>query len=386
MTLSHHPLGPARCPAPRAAIGAFLLVWLVWASFTAGEPAVRPAAMQRIEGALAEGRPRDAETLARELIRERPGYAEAHGALARALEAQGRDAEALAVLLQVGQGLAHSNLPEEGAAYLARAVELAPRSAAAHAALGHALLGSRAYRSAAERLERAMELGERGLAVRIYLGSALWESGEPDRAEAVLREALDLDRSLPALQTLGGLLVWRGAYDEAIELLEEARASDPSSLPLQLDLGRALAGAGRTERAIRHYRALAETYPETAEVRYALARLLQQEGDADGAAAQLEAFRRLHEAEQRRTHETSLLRATLDAGWERLRQGRLDEAAESFSSLPPSPDSLSGLAAVQCARGDHRAEVRTLERALAQAPDRIDLKLKLARARLAAAS
>jgi tetratricopeptide (TPR) repeat protein len=78
-----------------------------------------------------------------------------------------------------------------------------------------------------------------------------------------------------------------------------------------------------------------------------------------------------------------LRRAQLDAGWELIRQGRMDEAARQFESLETSAETLSGLAAAQSGRGDHEAAVRTLERAVAIAPDRFDLKIKLARARLA---
>ena len=353
----------------------------------AGPPAAAetlPESMQRIEQALAAGRAQQAETLARQVIRGHPGFAEAHGELARALEAQGRTSEALAVLLEVGQGLAHAELAAEGAAYLERAVRLAPGSAGAHAALGHALLGSRAYARAAEHLQRAMELGERGLAVRIYLGSALWESGQGEDAESVLRDALKLERSLPALQTLGGFLVWRGAFDEAIGLLEEASALDRGSVPLMLDLGRALDGAGRIDAAVELYRRVAGIDPSLSEPHYVLARLLRAGGDSAAARQEMEAFRRLHAREQQRTHELSLHRATLDAGWELLRQGRLEAAESHFRRLPESVDSFSGLAAVQRAAGDHDAEVRTLERALSLAPQRFDLKLKLARARMAA--
>jgi len=377
------PALPPANPRPRGlrAVGLGAALWL-GVALAASDPPV-PASMERIDAALAAGRADEAERLARAMIRDHPGYAEAHGELARALEAQGRADEALQILLQVGQGLAHGESAAAGIPYLERALRLAPDSAGVHAALGHALLADRAYRRAGEHLRRAMELGERGLAAHIYLGSALWESGDAVGAEEVLRLALGLGRSLPALQTLGGFLVWRGEFAEAVRLIEEAVALDPGSIPLRLDLARALDGAGRTERAIAVYRRLTELDPALTEPRYALARLLRDRGEIEAAGREMAEFRRLHDEEQLRTHEVTLRRVTLDAGWELLRRGRLEDAAAQFERLAPSADSLNGLSAVQCAGGDHAAEVRTLERALAIDPERYDLEVKLARARLA---
>jgi len=344
-----------------------------------------PRVMQQLRAALADGRPADAEALARAVIRDQPGYAEAYGELARALEAQGRRAAAVSVLLDVGQGLAQAGLATESQPYLRRAVELAPESAATHAALGHALLLTREYLQSAQQLQRAMELGERGLAVRIYLGSAQWEMGEADAAEATLREAVTSSRRAPpAVQTLAGFLVWRGAFTEAIELLGEALRHDPDSLQLQLDLARALDGAGQADAAIAAYRRVAERAADLTEPHYALTRLLRERGDVEGAKQAMERFMELHAAEQERTHRTMMERARLDAGWELIRQGQTAEAITHFGGLTPSVASLTGLAAAHSAAGDHTAAARALERALALAPERADLKINLARERLEA--
>ena len=343
--------------------------------------------MQSAQQALDAGQPLQAEQLYREICERQPGYAEAHGGLAFALRAQGRGAEALAILLQVGQSLLYGGNGPVAREYLEQAVAIDPRSAAARAALGHCLLVERDYERATSELERAAELGERSPAVRIFLGAALWESGRIEDSERIYREVLASGgRSLAALQSLGGLLLWQGRYVEAAELLAEARRADPDSTQLALDQARALDGAGRVDPAIAAYRRLLQSTPGLYAARYNLALLLRKTGQDAQAQAEMERFRDAHAVAQRETRRRTLQRARVDYGWELIRAGKSELAAAHFRELGDDAEALSGLAAAYEAVGDARGAAGALERALTLAPERQDLRLRLTRVRLGAGS
>ena len=65
-------------------------------------------------------------------------------------------------------------------------------------------------------------------------------------------------------------------------------------------------------------------------------------------------------------------------GLKMMRDGEWTEAAEHFRALEPTPNTLAGLAAALSAAGDPPGAAAALERALAQAPEREDLRRQLA--------
>jgi tetratricopeptide (TPR) repeat protein len=301
--------------------------------------------MQTAETALGDGRAAEAERIYRGISANHPGFAEARGGLARALAAQGRADEALVILLEVGQGLLHAGDTAAGQEYLSEAVAVAPRSAAAHAALGHALLLERDNAAALEHLRQARSLGERSPG--IYL------------------------------------LLWEGRFGEAVPLLREALERNPGSTQMRMDLARALDGAGQLPEAIATYRELLRAAPDQYKAHYNLALLLRRQGEAEAAGREMSAFQRAHATAQERTYHEQTLKAQREYGWELIRAGRGSEAARHFRSLPESAETLSGLASALSASGDHAGAAAALERAVLQSPERRDLRLRLAREHLA---
>jgi len=340
--------------------------------------------MQTAETALGDGHAAAAERIYRGISADYPGYAEARGGLARALAAQGRAGEALAILLEVGQGLLHAGDTEAGQEYLSEAVAVVPQSAAAHAALGHALLLERDNVAALEHLRRARALGERSPGIYLLLGAALWENKQLAESEATYREVLTLTRrSVPALQALGSLLLWEGRFDEAVPLLREALERNPGSAQMRMDLARALDGAGQVPEAIAAYRELLRAAPDQYKAHYNLALLLRRQGEAETARREMQAFQRAHATGQERTYREQTLKAQREYGWELIRAGRGSEAARHFRSLPESTETLSGLASALSVTGDHAGAAAALERAVLDSPERRDLRLRLAREHLA---
>ncbi len=270
---------------------------------------------------------------------------------------------------------------------LEAAVRLAPAAAEIHSMLGRAYLLGHQAKPAQASLARAAELGSQDPRTFLYLGSAAWELGRPEEAEAAFRKALGSGSgatTLIALQQLGRLLLWQGRPADALDPLQRAAVLLPDEVDLQLQLAQALDAANKPAESLAAYRRAVTLAPELARARYGLAQRLRRSGDLDAANREMETFRRLTAADGERIRRGNLERARLDEGWALLQGGRAKEAEALFAQLGESPEALSGIAFSRSAAGDHRGAVTALEKAVALAPDRDDLRRALDEERLAA--
>ena len=361
--------------------GRWLILVLV---FTLGPPAAadNKTLLAEAQAALEKQDAATAEALFRQLLAEDSDLLPAYLGLAEAVARQERRPEAVTILVQLGEGLLRAGVYESAIDALQQAVEMAPDSGTAHALLGRAASQERRYVEAAARLERAVALGTSDLRTLLYLGAAHWENGDAGRAETAYRRAVVIGGSsfLP-LHHLGRLLSWQGRSTEAIEVLERA-ARMASAADVELDLARALLAAGEIERAVAAFRRVVTLSPPRPHGRYGLAQALTRAGRSEDARAELEVYRELYAAEQQRVRAEELAKARLGHGWELLRSRRTAAALAHFESLPLSADALVGVAAVHRATGAGAAAITALKRAVELAPDRGDLRLRLAEARL----
>ena len=363
----------------------FALVWLAgWGfGFSAlGTDAARP--LHEGQTALEAGRAGAAETLFRQALALDSDLLPAYWGLGRSLQAQGRDAEALAIYTQLGDGLLRAGVDNEAGKALEKALALAPERGDLWAMLGRVASLEHRYDAATAHLGRAVELGHADLRTLLYLGAAQWESGDLDAADATYRRALALGNPLPAHQ-LGRLLLWRGRHSEAVETLRNAANRLTDAADLQLDLARALLADGQVEAAITEFREAVRLAPSRSHAHYGLAQALARNGDREVAAHEIATYRELYEQEQQRVREQELAKARLGKGWELLHSGDGEAAYTLFSKLPATAESLFGLAEAQLATGRARAALASLEQAVTLAPERGDLRLRLAEARLQAA-
>jgi Flp pilus assembly protein TadD len=262
------------------------------------------------------------------------------------------------------------------------ASELAPSSAAVHALHGRAQLSLRRFRLAASSLERARQLGDGSLRTTLYLAAARWENGDLAGSEEMYREAVARTAAAPLpLHQLGRLLLWQGRYEDALVPLRQA-AARTAELDVRLDLARALDRAGRDEEAIAAYRLVVEAEPEHPRAHYGLGRALARLGRAEEAARHLAIHERLYLEDQQRTRQTGLLDVEPDTARAETAAGRPDAALGRLAPLPETPDVLAARAAAHRRAGDLRAAVAALERAVAAAPEREDLRALLRDARI----
>jgi tetratricopeptide (TPR) repeat protein len=133
------------------------------------------------------------------------------------------------------------------------ALELDPRLAEAHAAMGWVLSRERDWRGAEASFERAIALDPSLVSTHVgYAFSTLKPQERYADAERVLTMAVDRDPlSLEVARELGLLHLAQGRYNESIALLERIRIQDDRLPLIRRELGRALVFAGRAEEGIR---------------------------------------------------------------------------------------------------------------------------------------
>jgi Tfp pilus assembly protein PilF len=215
-----------------------------------------------------------------------------------------------------------------------RATELDPKMAEAYLNLGLVLLG-REPAAAVAPLRMAVELLPSQSRPRYLLGAALEQAGDLRGAAEAYKAAAALDpRDFETRIALARVLLGEKQYAEAEAKFREALAMQPDSAAGRLGLAQALDAQHKPE-AAEAYKSYLDVQPSDREARRRLARFLFDAKQYDAALAELE---------------------------------RVDAA--------PGPDvaSLGLRADIQIAQSRWDDAVATLKRAIALAPDRLDLR------------
>lgn len=204
-------------------------------------------------------------SLARQILRDRPGD--------------------VGVRLSLAKSLMHRDRSDEAAAELRRIVDLSsqpgarrgPELFAAHDMLGSMDARSGHFDLATEHFEQAVSLRPNAARVRAGYGAALAEMGRLDDAILQLQEATRLDGSLDeAGYNLGTLLMHLGRYSEAIPYLEGAMSSYSRDVDALNNLGMALTATEAWKKAEPYLRRAIDLQPNHADAHFNLARLLAQ--------------------------------------------------------------------------------------------------------------
>jgi len=224
---------------------------------------------------------------------------------------------------------AHALALEAGA----KALQLEPNLAEAHAAMGEALAHVRQWDSAEKEYKRSLELNPNNASARyLYAHSYLVPMKRLDEATLEYRKALEIDPLSPIINgNYGVLLLVQHKYDEALEQLKKTVDLQPSFTVSALRLGELLAVKGDLKNAAIQ---LHLYFPNMVVPEHADARSLGQ--------ATVEAIARLPGYQpQYLTAEACVWAGNIDKAFEYLREGCAQEDhLESVFIRSPSFDPI----------------------------------------------
>jgi TolB-like protein/tetratricopeptide (TPR) repeat protein/predicted Ser/Thr protein kinase len=173
-----------------------------------------------------------------------PSYAPAHAALADCFNLLGT--------VMVGSGSPLQYRPRAEAAAL-RALQIDPRSAEAHGALGYVKHYNWEWEEAERRLQRAIELNPSFSLARGWYANLLMSQRRFSEALEQVHAARALDPfSLIINTNVGWVLDSAGRHDDAIAQLVATLQMDPEYPQARMRLAGALMNAGRIEEALEH--------------------------------------------------------------------------------------------------------------------------------------
>ena len=251
-----------------------------------------------------QGRPDDAVTTYKKVLKIKPDYAEAHGNMGIAYKTLGKLEAAIvsyrdAIRLKPDYAEAHSNLAaalqtqgklDEAIASYGRALEIEPDFVEDHNNLGIALheLGRtdeaiECYREAVKR--------KPGFAEAHYnLARALQELGRPDEAAASYKDAIKARPGYASAHVnLGNAYLEMGHTDEAIAAYQKAIEIEPGHAGAHDNLGNLYLETGKLEDAADSYARALAAKPDFAEAHRHLANV-RKHGPDDEEIAAMEAL------------------------------------------------------------------------------------------------
>lgn len=301
---------------------------------------------EQILDALRRGDTQAALDLARGLAADTPDDAQAHRLLALALRSAGDNDGARAAI--------------------EHAVSLAPDDARLHLEHAGVLLAARELASAGEALDATIVLDPNAFPAYILQAQLAIARNDLDEAERLVTLAERVTPEHPLLYALRGTLALRrGNADDALKLLAQASAQAPEDPVVLHALGFAYLAKGHLAFAEQAFRKLLEAAPGARMVRLLIAQLQLRQGRPDDAAAEVASL-----LEDPATATPGLRRF---AGELQLAAGRPDLALpllrDAMAAMPGEPRTMTAIAEAWRRLGAFDDARRSLDAALAEAPD-----------------
>ncbi|MBN1947742.1 MAG: tetratricopeptide repeat protein [Bradymonadales bacterium] len=262
---------------------------------------------------------------------------------------------------------------EEAERHYRQAITINPRYLAAYLGLGRVLLEDQRYAEAQETFQQAVSIRDRSAEAHSGLAEALLELGMADQAAQTASRAIDLgasaDGSLIYAQALDAL----GRRDEAITTLEQLVQSEPGRTDIRIELARLYVATDRKNEAVPVLERGARGAPNDYDAWLALAELYHQ----------MEIWDRATECWQQ------LVRISGGSGYTLMRLGEsqlrsgshllaLQTLDQAIAAEPTLARAYILHGEAEIVRGYPDRAQRDVERALALAPDDLDVLVLLA--------
>jgi protein O-GlcNAc transferase len=270
--------------------------------------------------------------------------------------------------MAAGIAAANSGNLDQAKVAFERAVKLAPRVSATHAALGSVLLSQNQMAAALQELTRAHELDPGDVSIDLNLARAKVETGGFDGAVPLFRAALassppavlSADESLAYAKALAGT----GDFSSAETALRNALVTAPDSARLNDALGTLLAQGGQLDQALPFFRHAIADDATFARAQYHLGAALVASNQPQEALGALEAAATATPNSFDVELQLGLALSALHKDTEAL--SHLRRAAELRASTTPPAPTYSLAVALQ-ASGDPKSALRLFELALSDA-------------------
>ncbi|CAA6605297.1 TPR repeat-containing protein [Rhodospirillaceae bacterium LM-1] len=212
----------------------------------------------------AQGKLQEAKALTSDLLTANPGDVEAQyllGGIAFALERPDEAEHCFRAVLDAGfqtaelflnlaEALQAQGKNDEAIAFFERTLAQDPKMTQAHQRLGLLLAQTGRYGEAADMLQKAF-FQTPDASTANNLGAVLQKAERLAEAEAWYRQSLNIDpMHAKAQDNLGGLMQLEGRLSDAIECHEQAIAIDPSFASARVNLASAFMAEGRIKAAV----------------------------------------------------------------------------------------------------------------------------------------
>lgn len=341
------------------------------------------------------GRWAEAEAELRKALSLNPNQAEWHFNLGLTLEAAGRESEAMgcyeqAVTLMPGQvdpmlaaGIIANRLGryERAVSWLEQVIGSEPGCEAAYAHLVEAHLRLGDHDDAETAFYMAQQALEDSSAQCLaMMAESLIQREEYARAEWCLREALRIDPTIPRLRArLGSVYGATGRPRRALQMFLRDLRGDPGNIDTLLDYGELLVGMGRLPEAAEKFRRVLELEPANVDAHFQLGEIAMISGRDEQAHLEYELVLKLDPMYPR------IRQALAEA---LLRRGRADDASLHLRDeldktrlgdvAPAPPMDWARFAGLLLDAGMPSEAAETLQQALTESPNDLDLLRKLA--------
>ncbi|HKF46185.1 MAG TPA: tetratricopeptide repeat protein [Terracidiphilus sp.] len=274
------------------------------------------------------GRARDAESTAREVIKNHPNDVDAHKLLGRIY------------LRQLGeqQNAVSSSSPSGNALDLAIAefekiVALKPNSVDDRMVLGQLYTVKHQSAKAEEQFKTAQEIEPESEEVVLNLSRVYSESGNLDQAAKVIEAVPENDRTARMESTLGATYDQLKRPKDAIAAYKRAQDLQPDDAQTLNALGQALMNDNQYDAALKTFKDLAQADPDDAGPLVQIAEIQRREGKYEDALATIRKARKKDPENLEAGYKEGMLLDIL---------GRYDEAIATYSAMVDQTSHANG--------------------------------------------